>query len=559
MQTLVIVESPGKIARLQAIFDGIGPGYRVIATGGHICDLPADWRPTPPEFTPEYVVTDRARDTVQRLRAEVAKADRVILATDPDREGEAMAWHIARVLALQNPLRIEFHSIDADAVRAALTSAHGIHIWRVHAQLARRVLDRVIGYGLGDAILGRLGYSMHFGRVQMPAVRLVVERDREIRAFEPVHHYGVRLHFPGGWSADWWPGATDSSPESLRTDVGLATRLAALQDLEVIDPGNDERQSVPAPAPFDTVALIAAADAELGLSPGETMAAAQNLFEAGAISYHRTDSCQFSAYGKHKLARYCAVAQLPAAVMMGCGVGVAMPGGAHEAIRPNDFAVRDAGNTPVEQRLYRLIWARSVASGMAAGIDAVKRTILRGVEPQSRRKVQFIARRETGVLEGWRAVYKPANCAGGSASETVPAVNPIPILFVPQHVQPMRGEVLDTQTQPPSRFRAATLIAELARRGIGRPSTYINTLSKLADREHRFLKEVDGFLSATSRGNTLVQTLVGASRFIEFDYTRQMEVQLEEVERGRRIYADVVGAGLDQLATDIARLQGNPR
>jgi DNA topoisomerase-1 len=274
---LMIVESPGKTKTIQGI---LGEGWQVAASVGHVRDLPErSIGVEPPDFKPSYVATERGEEILARLKKQVAAADAVFLATDLDREGEAIAWHLSQALKIKNPQRIVFNEITPKGVKTALASPRGINIPMVAAQEARRVCDRVVGYMVSpklSELSGRQGLSA--GRVQSPAVRIIVEREREIRNFKPTTYFGVELAFDGNWTAEWDIKPFLENGSEYLMDSDLAGKVAKLRNLAVVSCDNKETSKAP-PPPFITSTLQQAASNKLGMKPKATMATAQKLYE----------------------------------------------------------------------------------------------------------------------------------------------------------------------------------------------------------------------------------------------------------------------------------------
>lgn len=551
MATLVIVEAPGKVRRIQSI---LGDGYRVVATRGHVLDLPRRGvNIAPPYFELPYEPTPGGNSVLPMLRDAASHADGVLLATDPDREGEAIAWHVAKSLGLRDARRIVFRSIDRAAIAAALASPRAIDRRLVTARAARRALDRLVGYRLTAALRQRCGRFLSAGRVQSAALRLVVERERAIRAFQPVRHYGVRLHFAGGWTAEWDVLPHLGPDEAFFTDAGSAADVAAIHDVRV-EAAASEVAAVPPHPPFTTAALIEAAGAELGMDPGATMYAAQALYEQGDITYHRTDSGQMSADGANQMARFGkqqGLSMPPVEVDAGEEDGAAAAG-AHEAIRPVNVEVSTVSGPAALRALYGLIRDRAVASRMAPAEFAIHTLMFAGIDVATGCELRFTARRTTLQELGWRAVYRGVSERDGFDAQG-DVDNRVPDLDVGAGAVPLRGEVLEKLTQPPERFTQASLVAELQRLGIGRPSTFAGTTARLVQRQ--YVREVDDrALVPTANGEAIVDALVGKSRFVDLDYTREMESQLDAIAQGTYAYRPVVAAVWDQLEVDTVRV-----
>lgn len=522
MATLVIVESPAKAKTIEKY---LGKGYRVKASVGHVRDLPKsnkDAVDIEGGFVPRYVVSRGKEAVIEDLRKEAKKADEVLLATDPDREGEAIAWHVAELIKKDNKniKRVVFHEITEPAVREAIEHPRAIDQHLREAQEARRVLDRLVGYDLSGLIWKKVRYGLSAGRVQSPALRIIMEREREIRAFIP---------------EDFWviTAATKSSanvPLAL-TCVEEPREENIVNDILekgkkgswiVTDVKETEQKRVPRP-PFTTSTLQQSASTRLGFSPARTMGAAQKLYEAGHITYMRTDSTSMSDIAQK---------QIIALVHADFGKEYVQPRTyktksksaqeAHEAVRPTNFAKHSVGATDDQKQLYKLIWERAVASQMA---DAqIKRTkIVANTEAHD--IPDFTTTGSRVVFDGWlkvdtRARSEDTEVPQVSAGETLTLVD---------------LSALAKQTQPPSRYTEAGLIKELEKRGIGRPSTYASIMKTIIDRGY-VLKE----------GRTLIPTDMGdvVSSFLEEHFgeyisdtfTSEMENELDEIAEGDRAY-----------------------
>ena len=552
MTTLVIVEAPGKLKKIRDI---LGANYRVEASVGHVCDLPPDdMGVDTTSFRPRYEKTKRGKDVLAKLRTAVDRADDVLLATDADREGEAIAWHLADALKLKHPQRITYQSIAEQPIKEALKKPRPIDMQLVHAQEARRVLDRLVGYTVSPILSDQAGKTLSAGRVQSPALRLIVELERAIRAFRPTQHYGAVLHFAGGWTAVWDTTPQLAAGASYFTDVDFAEKVAKVRAVRVS--GFEDGQSTSAPpAPFTTSTLQQAAEVALKLKPKAAMDVAQKLYEQGAITYHRTDAPNLSADGYEQLAQYAADAGITLAKQQRMWKAKAGAQEAHEAIRPSHFEDRAAGETAEQQALYQLIWARAVASQMPEAVFAVRTAILDALEPVDGRSLRFVARGRTLIEDGWKAIYNDAQDPDiADADNADPSTNPVPSLAIGNTVQAERGEIKNKTTKAPARFKQSTLVKELERLGIGRPATYAAILENITSRGYLAV-DGKGFLSPLPTGEIVVDALVGKCQFIELDYTRELEDQLDAIASGKATYLPVVGSAYRQLIEEASQLQ----
>lgn len=560
---LMVVESPNKIKKLESI---LGSDWKVMASVGHIRDLPRnDLGIERPGFTLNYEYIPPAtfkgrtfpggEERVSRIRKEARNAEMVYLASDPDREGEAIAWHLKKALGLnENEYeRVTFDSITSDAIHAALRNARKIDYALVHAQEARRALDRMYGYLVSPVLSNQLGMSLSAGRVQSPAVRLVVDRERQIKAFKKTSHFGASVSFDNGaWEAEWntRPFISDEKPYVL--DQDLANRAAACRNFRVTDAKSGPAKQSP-PPPFSTSLLLQAASVSLKLDPEVTAKLAQKLFEQGVITYIRTDSVNFS---DEAIADVRGLAdskgwELPDKPRKFKAKGDAQE--AHEAIRPTNFDVEDAGEDQQQRTLYQLIWQRSVASQLADAVFKVNSATLEASDGSE--TFEFRAKGRVLVEPGWR-VLTEKDSAKDEASDEEDDGGTVPLLDVGSSKQAESGKILRKETKPPSRFTKASLIAKLETEGIGRPSTYPAIMQNITAKD--YLAEKNRFLEPTETGMLLVDQLVKAEfAFIELDFTRDLEDELDVIATGNRTYLQVVEPAYDQLMTDIKAVNSN--
>ncbi|SMF93782.1 DNA topoisomerase I [Methylomagnum ishizawai] len=546
---LLIVESPTKTRKIRSL---LGPGWTVEASCGHIRDLPErEMGLEPPDFKPRYVVLDRAKPQVQKLKALAKTAREVYLATDPDREGEAIAWHIQMAVGLKNPARVTFHEITEKAVRAAVQAPRKLDLNLVAAQETRRSLDRLVGYLVSPELCRRMASRLSAGRVQSPALRLVVDREREIENFKPITHYGVTLYFDGphgDWRAHWLPKPLLPEDQDYWTDLAFAQRVAAIRAVKVVGFKDGERRAEP-PAPFTTSTLQQAASAKLNLNPKKTMDVAQALFEQGWITYMRTDSPNLSDEAIRDIRAYAQGQNLPLAPSPRRWQAKAAAQEAHEAIRPTHIEHRAAGGDASERALYQLIWERAVASQLAAAVYDVRQVVLESVEPLDGKTIRFGGKGEKLKSAGWLAL------AGGDAADELEAENrdnPIPVLKPGDTLIAKDGKLIQKQTEPPKRYTQAGLVKALERLGIGRPSTYAAIMEGLVRRGYVVLK--GKIMHPTDIGKAVVDLLKLSFRFLEYDFTARMEDQLDEIARGERQYRSVVAATYDILRQEIGAL-----
>lgn len=547
-QTLVIVESPAKSKKIQTI---LGGQYRVAASVGHMRDLPPrDLGVDLDTLKPTYVVSEGKTQVVSNLKRLAKVSDEVILATDPDREGEAIAWHLKVALRLPDDVkRVSYQEITHDAIHKAMANPGRIDMQLVAAQESRRVLDRLIGYQVSPALSNKANVSLSAGRVQSVAVKFVVDREREIHNFQPRGYNVCTLRLAGHPNVS---ASLDLSP-FVEKDERLwkasdAQPFAGPQKVKLVKASKKPSAVKPKP-PFTTVELQGVAGKLFGLSAKEVMAAAQTLFEQGLITYHRTDSPNLSDEGIAKIQAYLSDNDLPVAdkVVRNKSKGDAQE--AHEAIRPTDIAAATAGQTDTEKNVYALIRERAMLSVMPNGVDAVTQYAF-----QSERQVtglngrpahpMYTAKGSVVQEKGWRAHAR---------LERVKAKDsPLPLL---EQGKAYDGSVnaIQKTTEPPSRYNEQGLIKALEAKGIGRPSTYASIMENIKNRSYIEPKAGSGKSPAFIPGKLGYYIVDALSQFsfMSYTYTRAVEASLDKVARGSMTYLGLVRPVSEQLTADI--------
>jgi len=476
-KNLVIVESPAKAKTIEKF---LGKDYKVESSFGHIADLPSKELGVDVEgdFMPKYQVSKDKKDVVKKLKALAKKAEMVWLASDEDREGEAIAWHLAETLKLDKDKtkRIVFHEITKSAINKAIENPRSIDYNLVDAQQARRVLDRIVGYELSPVLWRKVKGGLSAGRVQSVSVRLIVEREQDIQAFKAKASYRVDAEFTnenGSAFKAKLPKNFNSEKEALNflnNNIDASYNVADLQK-------KPAKKS--AAAPFTTSTLQQEASRKLGFSVGRTMSNAQRLYEAGLITYMRTDSVNLSDEAKKGAENE---------IITAYGKEFSRPKNykgkskgaqeAHEAIRPTDFSNHTVNAERDQARLYDLIWKRAIASQMS---DAkLERTNLKiEIDSKNTVKEQFTANGEIITFEGFLKVYLE-----GTDDEDAEQEGILPDLKVGEIL--LNKYITATQrfTRPPARFTEASLVKQLEELGIGRPSTYAPTISTIQNRNY---------------------------------------------------------------------------
>lgn len=522
---LLIVESPSKAKTIEKYLDG---KYTVRASVGHIRDLPKSNKKAidiPGGFIPHYEISKGKEHVVEELMSLGRKATTILLATDPDREGEAIAWHIEELLRqdkkIKAPIkRVAFHEITKEAVTEALTHPRDIDTNLRRAQEARRVLDRLVGYDLSGLIWKKVRYGLSAGRVQSPALRILCEREREIRAFIPETYWALN----GTWKTPTGETIALTCVDEPRDnkEVERILGVGRKEKWYVKEVKASEQKRVPR-APFTTSTLQQVASTRLGFSPSRTMMVAQKLYEAGHISYMRTDSTNLAAT---------AVAQIVAIVEKQYGKEYVMARTyktksknaqeAHEAIRPTHVEKKNVGTTDEQKRLYNLIWERTVSSQMSDA-KLLKTKIAANVASDS--IPDFTATGSRILFLGW---LKADPDARGEDVE-------LPKLNEQDKLDLIELGSLEKQTEPPNRYSEAGLVKELEARDIGRPSTYAAIIRTLETRG--YMEKIARALKPTDTGEVVSGFLeANFMQYISDTFTAEMENELDEIAAGERDY-----------------------
>lgn len=525
---LLIVESPSKAKTIEKYLSDNKDGFLVRASVGHVRDLPKSNKKAidiPGGFIPSYEISKGKEKVITELQALGEDAKEILLATDPDREGEAISWHLEQLLKenkkIKVPIkRVAFNEITKEAVTEALKHPRDIDSNLVKAQEARRVLDRLVGYDLSGLIWKKVRYGLSAGRVQSPALRILVEREREIKAFIPETYWNLSGIFLTSKKASIALSCVEEPRDQKEMERIVA--LANTKQWQVTELKTSEQKRV-ARAPFSTSTIQQTASSRLGFSPSRTMQIAQKLYESGHITYMRTDSTNLSAqaqasilkvvektYGKEYAEAHTYKTKSKNAQE------------AHEAIRPTHPEKLSVGNTEEQKKLYRLIWERTISSQMA---DAkllktkVVANITDGTIPD------FTANGSRVLFPGWLA------CDTDARGEDVelPEMKEGDVLTLKEFAS------TEKQTEPPNRYSEAGLVKELESRGIGRPSTYAAIISTLEVRG--YVEKIGRSLKPTDTGE-VVSTFLEDNfmKYISDTFTAEMENELDEIADGSREY-----------------------
>ena len=557
---LLIVESP---AKAKTIGKYLGGEFVVKSSVGHIRDLPkengaikvVEKGPGKWEFTPTYVVSEGKTKVVAELKAATKAADEIYLASDPDREGEAIAWHLHEVLAPvagQKPFhRVTYNEITKSAVLKAVAEPREIDMPLVDAQQARRILDRLVGYRVSPLLWKNINCAnnrtLSAGRVQSVALRLLVERQREIEAFKPETYYlmGVEAKKPGDKKTFVARLARfDGEKPDIRSAETANTILLDLSNAELrVKDVKDQPKTRHALPPFTTSTLQQAASSVLGFSPGKTMKLAQSLYEAGRITYMRSDSVNVSeqarAMAKAFIEKWCGkeyYPEKPNFFVAKAKSGVQAQE-AHEAIRPTEVELSpkragEAGMDAAELKLYDLIWRRFVASQMADAKTTVTTLSIAAEKPALAHRYLFTASATRVDFEGFLKIMKLSlkkKTKDGEDDEDTDEVAYLPEVAVGDALESVRWISDVKETKGPSHYSEASLIKALEENGVGRPSTYAATIETLKTRE--YAKTSKKKLVPMERGLLVCDWLVKKmDALFSVGYTAQMEAELDKVE-----------------------------
>jgi len=562
MSNLVIVESPAKAKTIQKY---LGRDYKVVASMGHVRDLPKSKIAIDIEngFKPQYVEIEGKKDLISQLKKEAKASDAVYLATDPDREGEAISWHLAQILGL--PLdavdRVTFNEITKAGIQNGMAAPRAIDQNLVDAQQARRLLDRIVGYKLSPFLWKKIRRGLSAGRVQSVAVRLIVDREEKIRAFRPEEYWTIDAKFVAKGSRRAFEAHLASKSGKKIELPDQAAADAVLTDLNgaqytVSDVKKSLRRRQPAP-PFTTSTMQQEASRRFGFQARRTMKIAQELYEGveveelgavGLITYMRTDSLRVSEEAQNEAADLIlhtySKEYLPASRRVYKSRSNAQD--AHEAIRPTMPSLTPAqvkGSLSAEQyKLYKLIWERFIASQMAdCLIDTVSVEIAAG-------EYAFRASGFSVRFDGFTALYEESRDEAEEKATALPAV---------QKGDPLSLSALGGSqhfTQPPARYTEATLIKTLEENGIGRPSTYAPTISTILARG--YVERSGKSLTPTPLGET-VNTLLKREfkRIVDVKFTAEMESDLDRVELGKADWVQMLSAFYEGFSDTLQRAE----
>ena len=551
---LVIVESP---AKAKTISKYLGRTYTVVASKGHIRDLPKSRMgiDIPDDFKPDYISIRGKGDTIKMLKAEAKKAKEVFLASDPDREGEAIAWHVSHVLNLDvnDKNRVTFNEITKETVKDALKHPRTIDMNLVDAQQARRIIDRLVGYSISPILWKKVKKGLSAGRVQSVALWIIIKREREIQAFNPEEYWTIDSIFKKGRSkfkASFYGVDGKKFPLGNNDDVqNVLKRLDAKADFEITDVKKREKKRQP-PRPFTTSTLQQDANKKLHFKTGRTMMAAQQLYEGinigkegsqGLITYMRTDSTRISAGAKLEAAQFIHDEYGPE-YALNHPRKLKLPEGAqdaHEAVRPTSVMRTpkqiEKYLTKDQFKLYNLIWSRFVASQMTPAIvdtETIK-VVQNGVEYRANgSKLNF-----EGYLKAYSAGKKKDNI--------------LPDLEIGDHITLDNNVPNQHFTQPPARYTEANLIKALEENGVGRPSTYAPTLMTI---QKRYYVKLDARRFVPTELGEIVNKLIEEyfPEIVNVDFTAAIEGKLDDIEEAKLRWVKLVSEFYQPFSKEVS-------
>lgn len=561
-KNLVIVESPAKAKTIEKY---LGKNYKVVASKGHLRDLPKSKLgiDISNNFEPYYISIRGKGSLISELKKYASKATKVYLASDPDREGEAIAWHLSKLLGLNenDKIRVEFNEITKDAVKDAFKSPRAINMNLVDAQQARRVLDRLVGYSISPILWKKVKKGLSAGRVQSVALKLVIDREKEIKQFKPEEYWELNQSFIKDkvvFESSLYSVNHKKVVLKTKEDVENVQKLLTNNEYKVTKLVNSVRNRKPA-LPFTTSSLQQEAVRKLNFRTGRTMAIAQQLYEGislgrqgtvGLITYMRTDSTRISDVAKKEAQQFITEEYGSEYVATNTTVkNTSSSQDAHEAIRPTSV-IRTPSSiekylTKDQLKLYSLIWSRFVSSQMS---NAIYHVVKAEIEQNN---VQFKSTGSTIKFQGFLKVYEESNDDVKKNKENrLPELNQEDIVFS-KEIKPSQHF-----TQPPARYSEATLIKELEELGVGRPSTYAPTLETLQKRY--YVKLVSKRFESTELGeivNHLIEEFF--PNIVNVKFTAMMEHDLDSIEESNRVWQDVVRDFYDPFAVYLKKAEEN--
>lgn len=536
MKTLVIVESPAKAEKIQSY---LGKDYKVLASKGHIADLAKGGRfglgvDVSNNFRPHYVLMEDKVETLDALLKAAQKVDRIFVASDPDREGEAIAWHLQeRLKDVGKPIqRVVFGEIKKSVVQKAVQNPRDVDLNLFHSQEARRILDRLVGFMASPFLMNFFGPKLSAGRVQSVVTRLIIDREREIEAFVPEEFWTINVNLSKDGKAGFqtkYSGRPTTAQDAEAMKAKLAAKGAQFTVSEVIS--NDEPK-YPA-APLVTASLQRIMSKEHGFTADRTMKAAQSLYENGYCTYIRTDSTRIGDEALAEARQWLTDHKLSIPAKAPTYKNKDGAQDAHECIRPSDLTLEPDNNyamiDPDEKLVYETIWRYFLASQMMPAIyDTLKVTAHVTGDKSAEVKASGKALKSRGFLE----------ILGIADDSRIDIPSGISVGDILLHFGKSPVKMERKQTQPPPRYSLEKLLKELENRNIGRPATYAELVTKITARN--YVEQKGNVFHATDLGKTITDELLKFFTFMDYDYTAKMEQQLDEIENGKVNHVDML-------------------
>jgi DNA topoisomerase I len=535
LKTLVIVESPAKAHKIQ---EYLGKDYVVMASKGHITDLAKGGKhglgvDVERDFKPHYVLMEDKVDTLNELMAAATKADRILVASDPDREGEAIAWHLAQRLEdMGKPIkRMVFNKIKKEALLKALKEIRDIDMDLFHSQEARRILDRLVGFTASPFLMNFFGPKLSAGRVQSVVTRMVIDREREIEAFVPEEFWTIQVNLSKDGKTGFitkYSGRPTNQADATAAHDKLAVKGAEFVVTEVV--ADEEKKSPPAPMVTSTLQQVMSK--EHGFGADRTMKAAQSLYESGYVTYIRTDSVRVDDSSVQELRDWLKENKHEVPTKANTYKNRDAAQDAHECIHPTDLTLLPGQNfaiiDPDEKLVYETIWNYFVASQMVPAVyNTLKVTAHVKGDPSAEVKASGKALKSQGFLQILGVT--------DDSKIDIPELHKGDVL---KHFGkiPVRSE--KKQTQPPPRYSEDKLIKELVNKNIGRPATYAELLSKITARN--YVEKKGNVYHATDLGKRVTDELIKFFTFMDYNYTAKLEQQLDEIESGKVNHIDML-------------------
>ncbi|WP_018694136.1 type I DNA topoisomerase [Algicola sagamiensis] len=544
---LMIVESPAKVKKIKSFLSN---DWIVKASVGHIRDLPeSEMGFTPPDFKPVYEVYSEKKKVVSDLKKASKQAYEIFLATDNDREGEAIAFHLMSELKLKKPKRITFNELTKSAIQTAISKPREIDFQLVRAYEGRRILDRIIGYCVSPVLTKKSHVNLSAGRVQSVCLKIIVLREQEIEDFIPRKFYDISIQLENGIKASL--NIEPWSSEKHIFDKSQLEQILNIKEVIVSEVSITEKKEHPK-APFISSSIQQSASRLYGFTPKKTMDILQQLHDLGAITYHRTDNPNLSEDGYTMMVKYLQSKEIPHSTEQKKYKSKSSAQEAHEAIRPTDVNTESINSTDDVQKIYALIRERAIASAMPAAIDVITTIKFQSVQEVSNSNysgyAEFNAKANIEKEKAWRDFV----------SIEKKNKSDIHLPVIPSNDDSFACETLleEKTTKSPSRYTEAELVNSLEKLGIGRPSTYASILENIKSRKYVEVKKMggrEGVISPSELGKTLISAIKRMS-FMNIKYTEIVEEYLDKISNGHGSYVDLAASVFETVNKEVKNI-----